>query len=159
MYDDLARTQTLPPLEWFVVHAMIPSVLITTALHWSSPVRAPLDEPTTYVFVCQMPWPIEPFIGGPIPDVFPVLVRMPLPQRPDAMRRAGIEGRVVVKALVNTQGRVEPSSILVLRTTDVEFVAPARRALSAALFRPARLFRERIAAWITITIEFNLTRE
>ncbi len=32
MYDDLARTQNLPPLEWFVVHAVIPSLIVTLVL-------------------------------------------------------------------------------------------------------------------------------
>jgi hypothetical protein len=90
---------------------------------------------------------------GLIPDSFPTLVRMPRPVYPGVMWRSGIEGRVVFKALVNTRGRVYPSSILVLRTTDVEFVAPARQALRDALFRPARLEGARIEAWITIGID------
>lgn len=156
MYDDLARTQNPTPLEWFVVHALIPSVLVTAALHWSPAGPVALKEPT-YVMVCPgigltpccpfVPWP------GPIPDVFPTLVRMPRPGYPVAMRQARIEGHVVLKALVNTRGRVYPSSILVLRTTDVVFVAPARQALIAALFRPARLGGARIEAWITIGID------
>src|SRR3954465_6046611 len=106
MYDDLARTQNPTPLEWFVLPAVIPSVLVTTALHWSPAVPAPLEE-STYVLVCQPIEPIiEPFIGGAIPDVFPVLVRMPQAQHPAALRRAGIAGRVVLKALVNMRGRV-----------------------------------------------------
>ncbi len=158
MYDDLARTQTPTPLERFVVHAVIPSVLVTAAFHWNSPVwnspgaRAAATVPTSIewvTIVCQMP--LAPL--GPIPDSFPTLVRMPPPVYPDAMRRSGIEGRVVLRALVSTRGRVYPSSILVLRTTDVQFVAPARQALRDALFRPARLGGARIEAWITIGID------
>jgi TonB family protein len=151
MYDDLARTQNPTRLERFVWHAVIPSVLLTAAFHWNSPIASVESvAPTSVewlVTVCENPpWP-------PIPDVFPTLVRMPRPIYPDAMRRAGIDGRVVVKALVNTRGRVYPSSILVLRTTDVVFVAPARQALRDALFRPARLAGTRIEAWITIGID------
>ena len=161
MYDDLARTQNLPPLERFVVHAVIPSVLLTAALHWSPAVPVALDEPA-YVMICPgidpliepwAPWP------GPIPDVFPTLVTMPEPAYPDAMRRAGIEGRVVLKALVNTRGRVVPSSILVLRSTDPEFSTPAVLALSAARFRPARLAGARIEAWVTIAVDFKPPQE
>jgi TonB family protein len=154
MYDDLARTQIPTPLEWFVVHAVIPSVLVTAALHWSPAVPAPIKKPI-YLFVCQMFEPvIEPFIGGPIPDVFPVLVRIPQPQYSDAMRRAGVEGRVVLRALVNTSGRVDSSSILVLQATHVEFVVPARQALKAAVFGPGRFGGQRLNAWITIAIDF-----
>jgi len=84
---------------------------------------------------------------------------MPPPVYPDAMRRSGIEGRVVLKALVNTGGRVYPSSILVLRTTDAEFIAPARQALRAALFRPARLGGARIESWVTIAVDFKPPQE
>ena len=52
MYDDLARTQNLPPLERFVVHALIPTVLVTAALHWSPAVPAAPQEPT-YAFICS----------------------------------------------------------------------------------------------------------
>ncbi|HKC39141.1 MAG TPA: hypothetical protein VKC15_06360, partial [Gemmatimonadales bacterium] len=121
MYDDLARTQNPTAVEWFVVHAVIPSVLVTAALHWSPAVPAPLEKPT-YALVCQSKVfepAIEPFVGGPIADVFPVLVRMPRARYPAALLRTQIEGRVVLRALVNTSGRVDSSSILVMRATRV----------------------------------------
>jgi len=96
---------------------------------------------------------------GTAPDVFPTLIRMPRPTYPESMRRSGIEGRVVLKALVNTHGRVVPSSILVLRTTDAEFSTPAILALSAARFRPAKFAGARIEAWITIAVDFKLPQE
>jgi protein TonB len=156
MYDDLARTRIPTPLEWFVVNAMIPTVLVTAALHWSPAVPA-AARPASPDFDCMFPVLVEPWVPwpwpGPIPDVFPTLVRMPEPAYPEVLRRSGVQGRVVLKALVNTRGRVYPSSILVLRTTHVEFIAPARQALREALFRPARLGGARIEAWITIGID------
>ena len=153
MYDDLARTQNPTPLEWFVVHAVIPTVLVTVALHWSPAVPVPREKPS-YAFVCSGFESIVPFTGGPIPDVFPVLVRMPRARYPEALLRARIEGRVVLRALVNTGGRVDSSSILVLWATHVQFVVPAREALSAALFRPGWFGGRRMDAWITIAIDF-----
>jgi TonB family protein len=152
MYDDLARTQNPTALEWFVLHAVIPSVLVTAAFHWKPPIAtAASTAPTSverFFTVCVITPP------PPIPDVFPTLVRMPRPIYPEAMRRAGIEGRVVLKALVNTSGRVDASSILVLRATHVQFVVPAREALSAALFHPGWFGGRRMNAWITIAIDF-----
>ena len=150
MYDDLARTQNPTPLEWFVVHAVIPSVLVTAALHWSPEILATPIEPT-YTIVCPR---TERIPGGPVLDVFPVLIRMPRATDPEAMRRSGVQGRVVLRALVSTHGRVYPSSILVLRATHVQFVVPAREALSAALFRPGWFGGQRMDAWITIAIDF-----
>src|SRR6266550_4416568 len=36
MYDDLARAQNPTPLEWFVVHAVIPSLALTLLMHMPS---------------------------------------------------------------------------------------------------------------------------
>jgi len=156
MYDDLARTQNPTAVEWFVVHAVIPSVLVTAALHWS-PAAPPMPTSTSTAFGCQLPFIIAP--DGPIPDVFPTLITMPRPTYPASMRRSGIEGHVVLRALVNTSGRVDSSSILVTQAAHVEFVVPARQALKAALFRPGWFGGQRLDAWITIAIDFNLTRE
>ena len=153
MYDDLSRTQNPTAVEWFVLRAVIPSVLVTAALHWSPAPPAARHERTYWTVCCPMSEP------GPAPDVFPTLIRMPRPTYPESMRRSGIEGRVVLKALVNTHGRVVPSSILVLRTTDAEFSTPAILALSAARFRPARLAGARIDAWITIAVDFKPPQE
>jgi len=159
MYDDLARTQIPTPLEWFVVHAVIPTVLVTAALHWSPTVPS-RPQPALQDFGCTFPALIEPWAPpGPIPDVFPTLVRLSEPAYPEAMRRAGIEGRVVLRALVSTRGRVYPSSILVLRATHVQFVVPAREALSAALFRPGWFGGQRIDASVTIAVDFKLPQE
>jgi len=158
MYDDLARTQNPTAVEWFVLHAVIPTVLVTAALHGSPDVQAaPKTAPP--MFACLLRVLIEEPAAGPVPDVFPTLVRMPRARYPQAMRRAGIEGRVVLKALVNTSGRVDSSSILVMRATHVEFVVPARQALKAALFRPGWFGGQRLDAWITIAIDFTLSRE
>lgn len=151
MYDDLARTQNPTRLEWFVVHAVIPSVLVTAALHWSSTVPV-TPQPD---FRCTFPAHIEPWApAGPIPDVFPTLIKMPRPAYPQSMRQSGIEGRVVLRALVSTRGSVYPSSILVLRATHRQFIDSAREALSAALFRPGWFGGQRMDAWITIAIDF-----
>ena len=160
MYDDLARTQIPSPLEWFVVHAVIPTVLVTAALHWSPTVPA-TPRPEFFLPACTFPALIEPEPPwpGPIPDVFPTLVRMPEAAYPVAMRRAGIEGRIVLRALVSTHGRIYPSSILVLGATHVQFVVPAREALSAALFLPGWFGGHRMDAWITIAIDFKLPQE
>jgi hypothetical protein len=54
---------------------------------------------------------------------------------------------------------VYPSSILVVRATHVQFVGPARAALTAALFRPGWFGGQRMDAWITIAIDFPDTSE
>ena len=139
MYDDLARSQRPSSLEWLVVNAMIPSVLVTVVLQLALAARAAPTPP-----------------GSHVPDAFPALISMPRPSYPPIMRRLRIEGRVVLRALVNTRGKVEPSSILVFQATDSHFIESSRQALTAALFRPARFGGRAGGAWITIAVDFNL---
>ena len=49
----------------------------------------------------------------------------PLPVYPDLLRQAGVQGRVVLEAVVDTTGRVLAASILVVSRTNPGFVAPA----------------------------------
>src|ERR1700745_4476662 len=121
MYDDLARTQRQSRLEWFVVNAVIPSVLATFALHGELSHRAPRFVDTIEVCDCDYGL-LAPFetLGGPVPDVFPQLIRVPYADYPIVLLRAGIQGQVRVRALVSVQGRV--ASILVLGVTDSRFI-------------------------------------
>ena len=154
MYDDLARTQNPAPLEWFVVHAVIPSILVTLALQMHSTVQGAPQLPAYGEFV-WLPVIEAPWVGGPVPDRFPLLVSMPRVVYPAAMVRGGIEGYVRLKALVDARGRVSRSSIGTLHATDSRFVEPARKALIQAVFRPARSAGVRIGYWMTMTIAFR----
>ena len=157
MFDDLARAQRPSALEWLVVNVLIPSVLVTFVLQWP---HAPPAQPQPDNIRCPatllseaLP-PLEP-----MPDVFPQLIRMPQAVYPEFMRRAGIEDRLVLLALVNSRGRVDSASILIVRATNGAFALSARRALSSALFRPGIFGSMPMAAWLTIQIDFTLTRE
>ncbi len=154
MYDDLARTQNPAPLEWLVVHALIPSILVTLALqaHPTVPGAPRLAAYPEYVMlVVEEP----PLVGGPVPDRFPLLISMPRAEYPAAMVREGIEGYVRLRALVDGRGRVSRSSIVTLHATDSRFVVPAQKALSRAVFRPAQSAGARIGYWVTMTIAFR----
>jgi len=156
MYEDLARSQQRGPLEWLVVNMVIPSLLATFVLQARTgddvgQLRTQRASTCSYGFLPIIDHPLDP-----VPRSFPLLIRMPRPLYPVEMRRTGIDGRVVLKGLVNTRGRVYWSSILVLAATAPQFVLPAEKALSEAVFRPARWEGRRMEAWVTVTVEFNL---
>lgn len=154
MYDDLARSQRPSPLEWLVVRALIPSVLVSFVLsEGHTGAATTTNRAREYFVICSLPAMPSPW--PTIPDVFPVLVR--LPQKP--IEDAGVAGRIVLRVLVGLHGRVSPESVLVLQTTDARLIQPARLALRGALFRPALLAGQPIAAWIPITLDFSLTQE
>lgn len=154
MYDDLARSQQPSPLEWFVVNAVIPTVLASFALQTIGASRTPA-KPAVYPAIVMLRVIQEPCIGGPLPDTFPLLVRIPHARYPADMARSGVRGYVRLKALVTIYGRVSRSSVLILHATDSRFVPAALKAIAGAVFRPATLDNARIAYGVTMTIAFT----
>ena len=82
----------------------------------------------------------------------------PLPAYPELLRQGGVQGRVVLEAVVDTTGRVVPSSILVVSTTNTGFVAPARQALLGTLFRPAMVGGRAVQLRVRIPYDFSIRR-
>jgi len=80
----------------------------------------------------------------------------PLPVYPDLLRQAGVQGRVVLEAVVDTTGRVLSQSISVISATNPGFVASARQALLATLFRPARAGGTAVRMRVRIPYEFAI---
>lgn len=153
MYDDLATTQQPSPLEWLVMNMVVPSVLLTIALQpWASDV--PRSTPRDGVITAE----VIPVVTPPESDFYPLLLSIRLPEYPAAMRRAGTEGRVVLRALVDMHGRVRHSSIEVLQTTNPRFNTAARQAVGSALFRRAA-WGLPVESWVTMVIEFHLFPE
>src|SRR5437016_602975 len=81
----------------------------------------------------------------------------PAPRYPEGLRRAGIKGRVVVEAVVDTLGRAEPSSVVIVATLHPGFVAPARDYVMRALFRPARVHGRAVRVLVRVPIDFAIT--
>src|ERR1041384_2211998 len=81
-------------------------------------------------------------IAGSLAEERPELLAAPPPRYPDLQREAGIEGRVVVRAIVDTLGRAEPASVQAVSSTHPGFQAPAVECVRQARVRPAQV-RER----------------
>lgn len=67
------------------------------------------------------------------------LISEPEPRYPPVLQEIGLSGRVVLRFVVDTTGHVELASIQVLESTHEGFEPPAREAVAAAVFHPARL--------------------
>jgi len=106
--------------------------------------------------------PAMPGSGGPVEvafvDQLPAILAGPIPSYPDLLRQAGIQGRVVLEAVVDTVGHVEPGSIVVISAAHPGFVAAARQAVAATLFRPARVRGRAVRVRVRIPMEFALRR-
>ena len=84
----------------------------------------------------------------------PMLLAGPVPAYPDLLRQAGIQGRVMLEAVVDTLGHVEPGSIVVVAVAHPGFVAPAQQALRASLFRPARVRGTAVRVRVRMAFDF-----
>jgi len=99
--------------------------------------------------------------GGPVDarlaEEAPVLLVGPVPRYPELLRQAGIEGRVVLEAIVDTLGRVERGSMTVISGGGYPaFAAAAIEALGASLFRPARMQGRGVRVRVRVPFDFSL---
>jgi TonB family protein len=74
------------------------------------------------------------------------------------MRQAGVEGRVVVRFVVDTLGSVEPGSVTVVSATFSHFESSAREAVATCRYRPARMNHRPVRVLVQAPIEFRLAR-
>jgi len=86
----------------------------------------------------------------------PEVLTGPIPTYPELLRQAGIQGRVLLEAVVDTTGRVASDSILVVFTTNPALVAPARKALVSTLFRPAMVGGRPMRMRVRVPYEFTI---
>jgi periplasmic protein TonB len=81
----------------------------------------------------------------------------PTPRYPEALRAAGVEGRVTLEFVVDTAGRVDPHSIRVLESTADAFVASVRDALAGTRYHPALVAGHPVAQRVRQEFAFALT--
>lgn len=147
MYDDLARTQRSSLLELITLNTVIPSVLVTLAIAPPS-ISAREVAPRLYGHT----WPV--ILGTS--DMAARSRWLPAPLYPAAMFEARQEGHVVVKARVDTDGRVRWESSVVLQALHPEFVQPVRDALAKAEFSPAAAAGVPIESWVIVSVYFDI---
>ena len=87
----------------------------------------------------------------------PALLSAPPPVYPALLRQARIQGRVVVRAIVDTTGRVEPTSVRILKSPSAAFDQPTRDWVLKALFRPARFHGRAVRVFINLPVDYSLT--
>lgn len=86
-----------------------------------------------------------------------MLTRPPL-QYPDLLRQAGVQGRVLVQAIIDTSGRAEPASVKVIQSPNPGFDQPAKQMILKSLFRPARVHGRAVRVLVNVPIDFTIKR-
>ena len=135
------------PLDGGTISVSLPVIKGVPPLGPSFPVFVPTGAGTSG---SADPW------AGAIGEAGPEVLSGPLPQYPELLRQAGIQGRVVLEGVVDTSGHVLPPSIAVVRASNPAFVAPARQALLATLFRPALVGGRRVSMRVQIPYDFTI---
>lgn len=79
------------------------------------------------------------------------------PRYPSVLRQSGIDGRVVVRFMVDTSGLVDRASIRVVTSTHELFTRAVRDALAEFRFKPAEVGGRRVPALAEMPFEFRIT--
>jgi periplasmic protein TonB len=80
------------------------------------------------------------------------------PAYPEMLRSAGVEGQVLVQFVVDTLGRAEPGSVIVLSTTHELFAQAVRSAIPRLRFRPAEIGGKLVRQLVQQPFGFSLGR-
>jgi TonB family protein len=80
----------------------------------------------------------------------------PAPQYPDRMRRAYVEGEVLVQFVVDTLGHPEMGTLKILRSTYLDFTNAVRQVLPGYEFLPAELKGRKVKQLAQVPFEFCL---
>lgn len=108
----------------------------------------------------QVDIPLEEYL--PAPDEFvaveeqPVLLQKVQPEYPEIARKAGIEGSVWVKVLVDKNGKVRDAIILKESGANAGFEEAALEAAKQGVWKPAMQNKQPVALWVAYEVKFQL---
>jgi TonB family protein len=103
--------------------------------------------------------PLLPGEGVYLPSLVqdaPELLAAPTPAYPPLLRAAGIQGQVIVTAVVDTLGLAESGSVRIMRSDNPGFDAAALATVRAARFRPARIYGRAVRVLVQVPVVFRL---
>jgi periplasmic protein TonB len=87
----------------------------------------------------------------------PSVLSAPQPPYPELLKQAGIQGRVLIQAIIDTSGRAEPSSVRILQSPNAAFDAGSRNWVLHAQFRPARVHGRAVRVLIQVPLDYRIT--
>jgi protein TonB len=82
----------------------------------------------------------------------------PAPRYPEMLRRAGVEGSVTARFVVDTLGMVEPASVQMVHASHPLFEQAVREAIRRMRFSPAELQGRRVRQLVEQGYGFTITK-
>ena len=80
------------------------------------------------------------------------------PRYPERLRLAGVNGQVRIRFVVDTTGRVDPTSVQILESTHDLFTTAVREILPVLRFKPSEANGQRVKSPAEMAFEFQITR-
>ncbi|HJQ10525.1 MAG TPA: TonB family protein [Gemmatimonadaceae bacterium] len=102
--------------------------------------------------------PTTTFRADQVDQQVSVLPGAPSPAYPEALRSAGVEGRVTAQFTVNELGLVESDSVRFIQSDNVLFEQSVRRVLTRMHFAPAEIGGKKVRQLVQMPFVFTLTR-
>ncbi len=100
----------------------------------------------------------EPLSAEQVEKQVAVIAGNAPPRYPEALRQAGVEGRVMAEFVVNEQGRAEEASIRFVQSDNHLFEDAVRVALRHMRFIPAEVGGRKVRQLVKIPFVFTLAR-
>lgn len=96
----------------------------------------------------------------PEADVQDVPERISCPRidYPRMLQQAGIQGRVIARFVVGTDGKVVPRSVTIVQSDHRAFEGPAKDMIARCRFTPGKLHGEAVNVAVNMPISFTLSR-
>ncbi len=116
----------------------------------------PLSVDTAMVFITADGQITGQVFREELVDERPEFVSGPALVYPPLLRQAGVQGRVVVQAVLDTLGRAEPASLRITERPSPGFEQSARDFVLHAVFRPARVKGRAVRVLVRIPIDYTL---
>jgi len=142
---DFRIPDRIPPIDLNAPPIAVAPVGSKRAVDWGPPGGSPAVGPARTWIKAEVDEP-------------PELISAPDAVYPRLLREAGVEGTVVIEAVIGTDGRPERESVRVVSSTRREFEGPARDMMLRALFRPGRVRGAKVRVVVRLPIAFRLAR-
>jgi len=142
-----------------------PAPAKTTVPLKSAPVEIAASEParvsSPVTESVPPPQPKSPVVEQPVPSTpafvpvqkEPQIVRLEKPEFSSFVWKMGGEGQVVVRVLIDANGK--PLDSQILKSTNTVFEQPVIDAVMKSQFNPAQMGQGPVAAWLTIPFKFR----
>jgi protein TonB len=88
----------------------------------------------------------------------PVMLTHPALHYPEVLRQAGVEGRVMVEAVLDTLGRAEPASLRVTDSPNPLFDREALAVVLGSRYRPGRVDGHAVRVRVQVPVAFTIRR-